>query len=75
MWYNDKLTPMNELFTLLNSKNVAESEATYWLSVFDELPDSMFQKIENKPSPLVTETVKQYARAYTVVGSEGIVLN
>ncbi len=66
---------MNELFTLMNSKNIAESEATYWLSVFDELPDSMFQKIENKPSPLVTETVKQYARAYTVVGSEGIVLN
>ena len=66
---------MNELFTLLNSKNSAESEATYWLNVFDELPDSMFQKIENKPSALVIETVKQYGKVYTVVGKEGVVLN
>jgi putative heme iron utilization protein len=66
---------MNELFTLLNSKNSAESEATYWLNVFDELPDSMFQKIENRPSTLVTETVKQYGKVYAVVGKEGVVLN
>ncbi len=66
---------MNELFTLLNSKISAESEATYWLNVFDELPDSMFPKIDNKPSVLVTEFVKQYGRVYAVVGKEGIVLN
>jgi putative heme iron utilization protein len=66
---------MNELFTLLNSKNSAESEATYWLDVFDELPDSMFQKIGNRPSALVIETVKQYGKVYAVVGKEGVVLN
>lgn len=67
--------PMNELFTLLNSKNSAESEATYWLNIFDELPDSIFQKIDVKPSARVIENVKQYGRVYSVVGDEGIVLN
>jgi putative heme iron utilization protein len=66
---------MNELFTLLNSKNSAESEATYWLNVFDELPDSMFQNSDIQPSLSVTETVKQYGKVYTVVGKVGIVLN
>ncbi len=66
---------MNELFTLLNSKNSAESEATYWLNVFDELPDSMFQKKENRPSAFVTEAVKQYGKVYTVVGTKGVILN
>ncbi len=66
---------MNELFTLLNSKDSAETEATFWLNVFDELPDSMFQKIENRPSALVTEAVKQYGKVYTVVGTKGVILN
>ncbi len=67
--------PMNELFTLLNSKNASESEATFWLGVFDELPDSMFQKLDSKPSLSVIKTLKQYARVYTVIGNEGAILN
>jgi len=66
---------MNELFTLLNSNNAAESEVTFWLSVFDEIPDSMFQNKDLKPSLFVTEIVKQYGKVYTVVGKEGVVLN
>jgi len=66
---------MNELFTLLNTKNFAEFEVTCWLKAFEELPDSMFHEIDIEPSELVTETVKQYGKVYTVVGSEGIVLN
>jgi len=66
---------MNELFTLLNSRNAGELEATFWLSVFDELPDAMFRDFGEKPSAKIVEILKQYARAYTVMGNDGIVLN
>jgi hypothetical protein len=66
---------MNELFTLLTSNNIAEIESAYWLSVFEELPDSMFQYSDDKPSEGIINQLKQYARAYSVIGNEGIVLN
>jgi hypothetical protein len=66
---------MNELFTLLNSQSDAEMEATYWLAVFEDLPDSYFQKMQDQPSLNIITALKQYARAYRICGNEGIVLN
>ena len=66
---------MKELFTLLNSKSDAELEISYWLSVFEEIPDSEFTNADEKPSQGVVFALKQYARAYMICGDEGIILN
>ena len=66
---------MNELFTLLNSQSDAEMEATFWLGVFDEIPDSEFQKLQGQPSLEIVPALKRYARSYYLCGDKGIVLN
>jgi len=66
---------MKELFTLLNSKSDAEFEASYWLRIFEEIPDSAFQNAGDQPSQSVISALKQYARAYMACGDEGVVLN
>ena len=66
---------MKELFTLLNSKSDVEFDASYWLHVFEEIPDSAFQNGEYQPSQSVISALKQYARAYVACGDEGVVLN
>ncbi len=66
---------MKELFTLLNSKSDAEFEASYWLSVFEEIPDSVFTNADDQPSQGIISALKQYARAYMICGDEGIILN
>ncbi len=67
--------PMNELFTLLNSQSDAETEATIWLNIFEEIPDSAFQDSSEQPSQLTIYALKQYARAYVDLGDESVVLN
>ena len=66
---------MKELFTLLNSKGDAELEASYWLSVFEDIPDSVFADDDVQPSQCVISALKQYARAFMIYGDEGIILN
>ena len=66
---------MKELFTLLNPKNDVEFEASYWLSVFEEIPDSMFTDAAEQPSQGVISALKQYARAYMAYGDEDVILN
>jgi len=67
--------PMNELFTLLNSQSDAEVEATIWLNIFEEIPDSAFSDSTDQPSSLTIYALKQYARAYVDLGDESVVLN
>ncbi|NPA37990.1 MAG: hypothetical protein GXO47_14200 [Chlorobi bacterium] len=66
---------MNELFTLLASDDIAELESAFWLSVFEELPDGMFQIISEQPSDTIISILKQYGKVYSVIGNDGIVLN
>jgi len=67
--------PMNELFTLLNSQSDEEMEAGFWLRVFEEIPDDMFQRFTDQPSQGIISALKHYARSYVLYGNEGIVLN
>jgi len=66
---------MNELFTLLNSQSDAEMEAAFWLGVFEEIPDELFQQADSQPSRSIISALKHYARSYVSYGEKGIVLN
>lgn len=56
-----------------------EEEASYWLTVFDELPDSSFRSSDNIPNAFLINKVKAFARSYKSVNllgvEHGIIIN
>jgi hypothetical protein len=62
---------MNENFT--QDFSSLEEDASYWLSVFDNLPDSVFTNKERSPRTFIVNKLKAFARAYqpiVVLGKE-----
>ncbi|MCG8579081.1 MAG: hypothetical protein MI866_04155 [Bacteroidales bacterium] len=62
---------MNENFT--QDYSSLEEDASYWLSVFDKLPDAVFSNSDKCPRTFIVNKIKAFARAYkpiVVLGKE-----
>lgn len=42
-----------------------EQEATWWLSVYENIPDEAFANADLKPSELVVQKIKGFSKALT----------
>lgn len=68
---------MNETFT--QDFSACEEEAGVLLSIYENLPDSLFEKTELLPHEFVVSKIKAFARAYNALellqSNGGLVIN
>ncbi|TRX70456.1 hypothetical protein [Carboxylicivirga sp. M1479] len=67
---------MNNITTF--DLNAREEESSYWLSVFDSLPDTTFTRSDIKAHAFVVSNIKAFARAYHPIDSiccDGVIIN
>jgi len=60
-----KALPMNNTFT--QEITLMEQEASWWLAVYENIPDEAFIQVERKPSELVVQKVKGFSKALTTI--------